>query len=273
MRYVVDLDPGAYLAELPHLAGRLPPGAARFATDPGHYDFHGLRCVKDLVAGELEHDRATATVRIRFTGNPWKHDEDLLISYTGVKRIHTDTIGIVRLDEILPAPEGCSHEIAGLDGTLRIVCADLTASWHRAPRDDDPPPGEWAPVLPLGDRWNWLGRHRDGTWVVGVPHRRAVPADERMDALVHVLTRPWRAVTRQWPEGAPALDGIVGHALGTGSWEQLVALDWLEDGYPLPGVRAALEALRAGRGTENSRRGRANRLLKAAEGGRGRHGR
>lgn len=42
------LDPDPYLAALPDLLPRLPPGAARFASDPGHYDLTGGRCVKDL---------------------------------------------------------------------------------------------------------------------------------------------------------------------------------------------------------------------------------
>jgi hypothetical protein len=58
VRYVVaeQFDARAYLTALPQLAGDLPPGAARFATDPDHYDFAGLRCVKDLSVGEFVHD-------------------------------------------------------------------------------------------------------------------------------------------------------------------------------------------------------------------------
>lgn len=43
----VVLDPETYLRRLPSFAGSLPEGARRFATDPGHYDFLGPRCVKD----------------------------------------------------------------------------------------------------------------------------------------------------------------------------------------------------------------------------------
>lgn len=228
MRYVVaeGFDARAYLAALPELAGDLPPGAARFATDPGHYDVAGLRCVKDLTIGELLSDGSAGTARIRFTGNPWKHDENLIVEYTGVTRLHVESgepgettgpgvIGQVMLDEVLPAPEGCRHEIAGHHGSVVIVCADLTASWQRAPRPDDPPPGSWTAVLKLGDRWNWLGHQLDGTWVVGVPYRRADPAEDRMDVLTSVLGRPWQDVTRQWqalPASAPPLDDVVRHA-------------------------------------------------------------
>ncbi|MHA6760757.1 hypothetical protein [Streptacidiphilus sp. PAMC 29251] len=34
-----------YLARLPALAEELPWGARAFATDTGHYDFHGQRCM------------------------------------------------------------------------------------------------------------------------------------------------------------------------------------------------------------------------------------
>ncbi|GAB3839787.1 hypothetical protein ACFPIJ_34470 [Dactylosporangium cerinum] len=286
MRYVVaeQFDARAYLAALPQLAGDLPPGAARFATDPDHYDLAGLRCVKDLSIGELEHDEP-GTARIRFTGNPWKHDEDLVVQYTGVIHLHVEPgeptsvsgpgpIGSIMLDEILPDPGGCRHEIAGHNGRAVVVCADLTATWHRVPRPDDPPPGTWTPVLPLGDRWNWLGRHTDGTWVVGVPHRHADPAPERMDALSHVLTQPWRTVAHQWP-AVPSLDDIVTHALTCTGWESLSALDWIEHGYPLgPHVRAALETMRQDRRQAQERRARASKLLRrAAEGEDVHHGR
>lgn len=264
MRYVTDMfDPRAYLAVLPELLAALPPGAAAFAADPDHYDFYGLRCVKDLAVGEVLHDERAATARIRFTGNPWKHDEDLIVRYSGVTSFDVTGIGTVTLDEILPAPEGgCRHEIGGHDGDIVVVCADLTASWERVPRPDDPPAGSWTPVLPLGDRWNWLGL-RDGDWVVGTPHRATVPARDRMDALCHVLRRPWRTVTAQWPATAPPLDGLVEHALGFDGWECLLALDWLEDGYPpSDAVRARLEALRKDRHRAAERRKRAGLLLR-----------
>ncbi|MEV0130705.1 hypothetical protein AB0H83_19850 [Dactylosporangium sp. NPDC050688] len=117
------------------------------------------------------------------------------------------------------------------------------------------------PLLYLGDRWNWLGRiAADGAWVVGVPHRRAEPAEGRMDALMHVLSRPWQEVLRQWPDGAPPLDGVVRHAISEafGSWEGLSALDWLERGYPLSDeLRADLLAVRQGRRQDQGRRKRA----------------
>ncbi|MDG6106567.1 hypothetical protein Daura_26600 [Dactylosporangium aurantiacum] len=266
MRYVDDLDADAYLDNLPRLAEQLPPGARAFATDPAHYDFTGLRCVKDLTVGAVRRDEPAGTVDIRYTGNPWKHDEDLVVRYTGVTRVDLADIGPIRLDELLPAPEGCRHEVAGLNGTIVVVCADLTASWQRVPRDDDPPPGSWTPLLYLGDRWNWLGRSTaDGAWVVGVPHRRAEPVEDRMDALLHVLARPWREARCQWPDGAPPLDGVVRHAISEAfdSWPGWCALDWLERGYPLSGeLRAALQAVRRG---DQTRRKRASALLRRHE--------
>ncbi|MFE3175260.1 hypothetical protein ACFXPA_27100 [Amycolatopsis sp. NPDC059090] len=52
------LDPRAYLGLLPGLSAELPPGARAFAADPDHYNFHGARCVKDLVLDTMQ--RGTA---------------------------------------------------------------------------------------------------------------------------------------------------------------------------------------------------------------------
>lgn len=266
-------DPADYIERLPELIADLPPGAARFAGDPEHYDFFGLRCVKDLAIVEWDHDEKRVAARIRFAGNPWKHDEDLIIDYVGVTELTIvvgaetrptpDGIGPVMLDEVLPAEVGCSHEIAGLHGTLRIWCADLEASWHRVPRPDDPPPGSWAPELALGDRWNWLGRRLDGVWVVGVPHRRAEPADDAMEYLLVVLERPWPSVVQQWrtlPASAPALDEIVGHGLISGTWRARLAMDWLEDGYPVTNVLPALAVAKEDRRLGQHERHRALRI-------------
>ena len=57
MRYIIIddgyLSPLDYLAALPELAPKLPPGARAFATDPQHYDFSSRRCVKDLTLGPI----------------------------------------------------------------------------------------------------------------------------------------------------------------------------------------------------------------------------
>lgn len=278
MRYVnpAEFDPTAYLARLPELVAHLPHGAARFAADPDHYDFFGLRCTKDLTISEWRHDEAQAVAGIRFAGNPWKHDEDLIVEYVGVTDVTLvlsgdgprtpDGIGIIKLDEILPIDGGCSHEIAGHRGTLRITCRDLDASWHRVRRPDDPPPGSWTPEMPLGDRWNWLGRRPDGTWVVGVPHRRADPAEESMDRLLTVLEQPRSTVNERWralPASAPALDDILRHALTSGDWRGRIALDWLEDGYPIANVISALTVIKDDRRFSQQQRHRALRLWRA----------
>jgi hypothetical protein len=275
MRYVnaAEFDPAAYLARLSELVSDLPPGAARFAADPEHYNHFGLRCTKDLTISEWHHDDAGAAARIRFAGNPWKHDEDLVVDYVGVTDVTLvltgdgpatpDGIGSVRLDEILPTGDGCSHEIEGHRGTLRITCTDLEASWYRVPRPDDPLPGSWTHEMPLGDRWNWLGRRRDGAWVVGVPHRRADPVEESMDRLVVVLDRTWRAVEERWralPASAPALDAIVTYALTSGEWRARLAMDWLDDGYPITNVVSALALAKDDRRLGQQQRHRALRL-------------
>ncbi len=53
------LDPKPYVDQLAQLTAELPPGAAAFANDPGHYDFYSLRCPKDL---KLDRMGLTVTV-------------------------------------------------------------------------------------------------------------------------------------------------------------------------------------------------------------------
>ncbi|MFJ4690936.1 hypothetical protein [Streptomyces sp. NPDC088766] len=133
------LDPRPYLERLPALRGQLPPGARAFATDPDHYDFSGRRCVKDLLPVEA-HRTGDEDLEIRFGHNCWKHDEDLVVRYTGVSRFQADVldvcalddIGAVMLDEVLPHPGGCIHELACRPGTLLVVCRDLEAEWVAA---------------------------------------------------------------------------------------------------------------------------------------------
>ncbi|MFE5217124.1 MULTISPECIES: hypothetical protein [unclassified Streptomyces] len=138
-----DVDPSAYLAELPRLRADLPPGAASFATDPGHYDFAGAtRCVKDLeLAGvHLATDKSGGLV-LDFAPNRFKHDAGLRISYSGVTRFSIDyehsidwmSVDTVLLDEILPTDNGgCRHEIALTDATVTVQCEDLQAVWGDA---------------------------------------------------------------------------------------------------------------------------------------------
>ncbi|MFE9677613.1 hypothetical protein ACFYO5_26390 [Streptomyces sp. NPDC006259] len=133
------LDPGPYLEKLAVLGGQLPSGARAFATDPGHYDFSGRRCVKDLLPTQARRTGSDELV-IRFGHNCWKHDEDLVVRYTGVSRFQADVLdvcvlddlGEVILDEILPHPGGCTHELACRPGTLIVVCRDLEAEWVAA---------------------------------------------------------------------------------------------------------------------------------------------
>ncbi|NUL01960.1 hypothetical protein HRW07_01565 [Streptomyces lunaelactis] len=135
------LDPTRYLERLPSLADGLPAGARDFATDPDHYGFSGKRCVKDL---ELQHIRGVGAdnpqIEIQFRHNCWKHDEDLVIRYTGVSSFIAgrpedddwENLGTVILDEVLPHQDGCSHEIAFRKGTLTVICRDLVATWTEA---------------------------------------------------------------------------------------------------------------------------------------------
>lgn len=130
------LDPARYLSHLPSISGDLPPGARAFATDTDHYDFHSRRCVKDLTLRAVR-GAGGEEMEVEFQHNCWKHDQDLLIRYTGVSSLIADSadeergtdLGTVMLDEILPHRDGCSHEIACWDGTLTLVCRDLQATW------------------------------------------------------------------------------------------------------------------------------------------------
>lgn len=136
------LDPSAYLKLLPALAADLPAGARAFATDPGHYDFHSQRCVKDLWPDRVTHGGAGERwLELRFRHNCWKHEDDLTIRYSGISGVlrasawHPptwDERNSVTLDEILPHDRGCSHEIRFLDGFLMVVSTDLTANWTEA---------------------------------------------------------------------------------------------------------------------------------------------
>ncbi|MER6316957.1 hypothetical protein ABT237_24805 [Streptomyces sp. NPDC001581] len=135
------ISPARYLERLPSLADDLPVGARGFATAPAHYDFHSKRCVKDL---EVQYIRAVGAddqqVEIQFRHNCWKHDEDLIIRYAGVSSFDAGGVennnwadlGTVILDEVLPHPNGCSHEIAFWNGSLTVVCRDLVATWTEA---------------------------------------------------------------------------------------------------------------------------------------------
>ncbi|MFE1308305.1 hypothetical protein [Streptomyces sp. NPDC058755] len=142
------IDPRPYLDRLPALAAELPPGARAFATDPGHYDFGGKRCVKDLRPERVRRS-GDGDVEIRFRHNCFKHDEDLLVRYRGVSRFQSDVLGVcdpaslgdVILDEILPHPGGCTHELACRPGTLVVACRDLEAEWVPADCPDAPPAG------------------------------------------------------------------------------------------------------------------------------------
>lgn len=134
------LDPTAYLELLPIVVDDLPVGARAFATETQHYDFGSRRCVKDLEPGTVLHGEAAGErwVELRFRHNCWKHEEDLVIRYSGVRDVvpasscHPPTWArgnAVILDEILPHDHGCSHEIRFHIGSLTITSRDLTATW------------------------------------------------------------------------------------------------------------------------------------------------
>lgn len=147
------LDPEPYLRELPALQVQLPAGARTFATDPDHYDFSSVRCVKDLRFEHVtvrEAGHAKLTVELALTPNRFKHLSGLVIRYVGVAgieisadaqaantRVWPDSpkLGDVQLDEILPVVGGCTHEIKMTGGSVMITCEDLQAEWGSTPTE------------------------------------------------------------------------------------------------------------------------------------------
>ncbi|MER8183394.1 hypothetical protein [Kitasatospora sp. NPDC094015] len=132
------LGAGDYLAVLAQ-GLELPAGASAFARQPGHYDFTGRRCVKDLALERISWSPTGAGIlQISFLPHPAKHDEGLTLSYRGVSefsvgRSEADPAArepdTVLLDELLPAEEGCAHEIELTNSCITVVAADLEAVW------------------------------------------------------------------------------------------------------------------------------------------------
>lgn len=136
-----DLDPSAYLAELPKMRDALPAGAWAFAADTEHYSMRGSRCVKDLELAEISVPTdKRGVLTIDFAANQWKHESGLRIRYSGVSHFAIDydqsidwmQVDTVLLDEILPRQDGCLHEIALTDASIIVHCQDLEAVWGGA---------------------------------------------------------------------------------------------------------------------------------------------
>ncbi|GAA2974845.1 hypothetical protein [Actinokineospora diospyrosa] len=165
MRYIglyPEMTISAYLEALPEVTPTLPRGARAFATDPDHYNFHALRCVHDLRFTRLtvfETGYGKSGASLWLTPNPFKHDDGLYLRYHDIVSITVDTpndpevfgtlwpitprMYDLKLDEVLPHPHGCTHELGFQEeSTVVITCADLTATWTLNPHTDDecPPP-------------------------------------------------------------------------------------------------------------------------------------
>ena len=154
MRYVElheYVDPRRYLLHLPMFGTQLPPRAQAFAQEPGHYDFSSRRCVKDLSVRGLTWIPLPAPdpdtlepleLELLLGADPERHDEDLALRYRGVRDAHIllsdrppptrHRLGFVLLDELLPEPGGCLHEIAFWGGTIIVHAADVEATWRRS---------------------------------------------------------------------------------------------------------------------------------------------
>lgn len=152
------IDPTGYLAALPELLALLPPGAAAFAADPRHSDFSSKFCVKDLKIEQIriQDGNAQLTMSIDFAFNDINGVPRLSITYTEVTGFdlrtdpdhhahpdwigpHVKRLGDVQIDEIVPTPNGCTHEITLITGTLLITCGDLAVTWEAGSEFLDPP--------------------------------------------------------------------------------------------------------------------------------------
>lgn len=144
-----SLDADEYLRVLADIEADLPEGARRFALDEEHYNFFGIRCVKDLKLSSATLSDAIdqVSLRLEFAANKFKHDQGLTIKYINVVEFAVDVtaapkkdniwpesrrLGDFQLDEILPYENGVSHEIKLTGGVVRIIASDLFAEW----RDD-----------------------------------------------------------------------------------------------------------------------------------------
>ncbi|MEU9133417.1 hypothetical protein AB0D08_35915 [Kitasatospora sp. NPDC048540] len=135
------IDPSRYLEVLPELNASLPAGAWAFAADQAHYEFTGRRCVKDLTIQQVTALEGGRDLVLHLRHNCWKHDEDLVIRYTGVTDVRVENpdgpstwgaLGTLILDEILPHDQGCTHEMAFRAGSAVVTCNDITATWVAA---------------------------------------------------------------------------------------------------------------------------------------------
>ncbi|MFI5668156.1 hypothetical protein [Streptomyces sp. NPDC051704] len=133
-----NLDPSAYLIELPQMRDALPAGAWAFASYAEHYSMRSARSVKDLeLAGISVPTDKRGVLTLEFSANQWKHESGLRIRYSGVSHFSIEydqsidwmQADTVLLDEILPRHDGCSHEIALTDASITVHCQDLEAVW------------------------------------------------------------------------------------------------------------------------------------------------
>lgn len=144
---LVENDAGEYWAVepyrrvLPELVSRLPAGAADFAADPDHYDYHAERCTKDLKLVTLDYvdDGEELAVVASFRFNELRVADELSIRYLDVSEFSITAgshnpagptrLGDLAVDEVLPSPTGASHELMFHGGRIWVLCSDLQAVW------------------------------------------------------------------------------------------------------------------------------------------------
>ncbi len=126
---------------------------------------------------------------------------------------------------------------------------------------------QWRPVVAINDHGLMLGLDAAGSWVVVDDEQvRGVAAGADLMVLLPLLERQHREITAAAVAAeAPSApwDDLLVLALGwsTEYWPGR-ALAWLEDGYPLGGVRDAVTVLRDDASRSQPLRHRALRLCK-----------
>jgi len=147
---------GTYLDDLDELVRLLPVGSAALVTEAGHFGY-GERCMHDM---SFEPRTLAGGSPVRFWGNPFKHDQDIQIVYTGhVETAFIDRDGVVLtpaaavaraeaysyllggvtyrtppswsvwIDQVFPTGEGCVHRLVCDQGVALVRCGDLSHQW------------------------------------------------------------------------------------------------------------------------------------------------
>lgn len=139
----LDLDP--YFDELTRLIERLPPGAAGFVSEPGHFEIGTPTFIKNRQLAGIEvlgESPGSLNLQLALRGNQIQHHDLLVVDHPGLVRwsIHFSRrprtpytwrdsvwgLGEVVFHEVLPHRFGTSHEVMFHNGVLKVVSRDIT---------------------------------------------------------------------------------------------------------------------------------------------------